>query len=74
MSCTAISEIKEGYIRRRDEKLVLIKMFERGELFTKHRTGHGEWTDTTKDAENHARRSVERLNRFILKIESQYGE
>ena len=67
MSYTAMHEIKAGYIRRRDEKLSVIKMFERGELFTKHRTGRGEWIDTTQDAENDARRVVERLNRFISK-------
>ena len=66
MSRTAIREIKEGYIRRRDDKLVLIKMFERGALFTKCRSGNGECMDTSKDTEDGMRREVKRLNRFIL--------
>ena len=74
MSCTAIQEIKAGYIRRRDEKLRVIKMFERGECFLGRRTGRGEWIDTTQDEENNARCAVEILSQFISYVESQHIE
>ena len=66
MTSKVIDDYKEGYIRKRDEYLASIKLFEQGELFTKHRSGNGECIDTSKDTEDGMRREVKRLNRFIL--------